>query len=132
MRPSGPTADAGGPYTVDEGSSITVTATGTDPDGDPVTFAWDLDNDGTFETAGQSATFSAAALDGPRKELIAERPGAVLEDFAVLTSPELPNARAVVAWTRHAVGEITAMCRPLTASSIASTGPSSSTQPAIR
>jgi len=68
-----PTVSASGPYTVDEGSSITVTATGTDPDGDPVTFAWDLDNDGTFETAGQSATFSAAALDGPTTRTVSVR-----------------------------------------------------------
>ena len=60
-----PTANAGGPYSVVEGSSITVTATGSDLDGDPLTFAWDLDNNGTFETSGQSAVFSTANLDGP-------------------------------------------------------------------
>ena len=60
-----PTASAGGPYTVAEGSSVSVSATGSDPNGDSLTYAWDLDNDGTFETAGQTATFSAATLDGP-------------------------------------------------------------------
>ncbi len=60
-----PTVSAGGPYTVAEGGSVTVTATGNDPDGDALAYAWDLDNDGTYETAGQSATFSAAAIDGP-------------------------------------------------------------------
>ncbi|MFC1714494.1 sigma-70 family RNA polymerase sigma factor [Candidatus Poribacteria bacterium] len=60
-----PVADAGGPYSVGEGSSITVIASGSDPDDDPLTFAWDLDNDGTFGTPGQSVTFSAAGLDGP-------------------------------------------------------------------
>lgn len=74
---------------------------GTGPD-DPM---WLLTTEGA--PWGRVATVTAAALDGPRKELIAERPGAVLADFAVLTSPELPSARAVVAWTRHAVGEIT-------------------------
>jgi uncharacterized protein len=58
-----PTASAGGPYTVDEGSSITLAAAGTDPGNDPLTYAWDLDNDGTFETPGQSAPF--AGIDGP-------------------------------------------------------------------
>jgi len=34
-----PTVEAGGPYSVEEGSSIQVTATGSDPDNDPITFA---------------------------------------------------------------------------------------------
>jgi len=33
--------------------------------GAPVGFAWDLDRNGTFETSGNSVTFSAADLDGP-------------------------------------------------------------------
>ena len=59
-----PAVDAGGPYTVDEGGSVTLTAIGQDP-GDTLTYAWDLDEDGTFETAGQTAVFPASALDGP-------------------------------------------------------------------
>ncbi len=65
-----PTVDAGGPYSVNEGSSVTVTATGSDPNGDTLTYEWDLDNNGSFETAGQSATFSAAGLDGPNSYTI--------------------------------------------------------------
>ncbi|MDQ3904848.1 MAG: M4 family metallopeptidase, partial [Actinomycetota bacterium] len=60
-----PTAIAGGPYNVAEGGSVVLTGSGSDPDGDPLVYAWDLDNNGTFETAGQNATFSAATLDGP-------------------------------------------------------------------
>ena len=61
-----PSADAGGPYTVAEGSSVTVTAAGTDEDGDALTYAWDLDNDGDFDDAtGASTSFSAATIDGP-------------------------------------------------------------------
>ena len=56
-----PTVSAGGPYTVAEGGSIPVTAIGDST----LTFVWDLDEDGVFETPGQSATFSAAGLDGP-------------------------------------------------------------------
>ena len=41
-----------------------VTAAGTDPETTPLTYEWDLDNDGIFETPGQSATFDASTLDG--------------------------------------------------------------------
>jgi predicted extracellular nuclease len=58
-----PIADAGGPYAVAEGSSITLSASGTDPEGGPLSYAWDLDDNGSFETPGQSVTFSPD--DGP-------------------------------------------------------------------
>ena len=70
---SPPRPQAGGPYTVAEGSQTTVSATAEDPDGDPVTYAWDLDNNGTFETPGQSVSFSALNLDGPGTQSIAVR-----------------------------------------------------------
>jgi uncharacterized protein len=57
-----PTANAGGPYAVDEGGSTTLAGAGA---GQGLTYEWDLDGDGTFETAGQSPVFSAASLDGP-------------------------------------------------------------------
>jgi hypothetical protein len=62
-----PTADAGGPYSVSEGGSVTLAGSGSDADQDAASldYSWDLDNDGVFETTGQSAAFSAAALDGP-------------------------------------------------------------------
>ena len=66
-----PSASAGGPYTVAEGGTLTVSATGSDPEGGTLTYMWDLDNNGTFETPGQSVTFSAAGLDGPSTHSIA-------------------------------------------------------------
>ena len=57
-----PTANAGGPYAVGEGGSTTLAGAGT---GQGLTYTWDLDDNGSFETTGQSPTFSAAALDGP-------------------------------------------------------------------
>ncbi|MFZ5933040.1 MAG: PKD domain-containing protein [Patescibacteria group bacterium] len=66
-----PTVSAGGPYNVNEGGSTQVTAAGNDPENGPLSYAWDLDNNGSFETAGQTATFSAAGLDGPSSRTIA-------------------------------------------------------------
>ncbi|MCK6560016.1 T9SS type A sorting domain-containing protein [bacterium] len=64
------TVEAGGPYVVTEGASVMVTASGNDPNAGPLTYAWDLDNNGSFETPGQSVTFSAADLDGPADSTI--------------------------------------------------------------
>jgi predicted extracellular nuclease len=67
----GPSVSAGGPYSVDEGGSVLVSATGDDPEGGTLSYAWDLDDNGTFETPGQSATFSAAGVDGPSAHTVA-------------------------------------------------------------
>src|SRR5919201_1005506 len=60
-----PTGSAGGPYKVYEGASVVLRATGTDPDGQSLRYAWDLNGDGAFETSGASVRFSAAGLAGP-------------------------------------------------------------------
>jgi hypothetical protein len=66
-----PTVDPGGPYTVDEGSSVTLAATIQDPDNDPMTCTWDLNNDGVYETAGESVTFTG--VDGPATQTVGVR-----------------------------------------------------------
>lgn len=60
-----PTVEAGGPPNrVVEGGRVVLRASGSDPEG-PMTYAWDLDANGTFETPGLHPAFSAARLDGP-------------------------------------------------------------------
>ncbi len=60
-----PTANAGGPYTTDEGATVQLDGTGsTDPEGDALTYTWDLDNNGSFETSGATPTFPAKGQDG--------------------------------------------------------------------
>jgi hypothetical protein len=85
-----PTANAGGSYSVNEGGTVILHGTGTDPAGaaDPLTFAWDLDNNGTFETTGANPVFSAAGLDGPTvktvKLQVSDGDGGVTTDTATI------------------------------------------------
>jgi Bacterial Ig-like domain len=66
-----PTVTTTGPYTPSEGGTVNVSANGLDPEGGVVTYAWDLDGDGTFETVGQTVPFSAD--DGPASQDITVR-----------------------------------------------------------
>jgi hypothetical protein len=102
-----PTASAGGPYGVDEGGSIQVSASGADPEGGPLTYAWDLDGDGTFETPGAAATFSAASLDGPGTRTVTARVtdagGLTATDSATISIRNVPPTA-----TFHAPGSVAA------------------------
>jgi methionine-rich copper-binding protein CopC len=68
-----PVANAGGPYSTPEGSSVALSGSrSSDPDGNPLTFAWDLDNDGSFDDAtGPSASF--VGVDGPKAHTVGLR-----------------------------------------------------------
>lgn len=70
-----PSAVAGGPYSANEGGTTSLSGSGSDLDGQPLTLTWDLDGDAVFGETGAGATrgnetgpaptFSAAGLDGP-------------------------------------------------------------------
>jgi len=54
-----PNANAGGPYTVNEGTALIFTGSATDPGNDTKTFEWDFDYDGstfTVDSTGQDLT----------------------------------------------------------------------------
>jgi streptogramin lyase len=57
-----PTASAGGPYSIYEGDSLTLNAgASTDPDGDTLTYSWDVNGDGVFgDATGVNPTLSWA------------------------------------------------------------------------
>jgi hypothetical protein len=47
-----PVADANGPYTGEEGTTVTFDGSGSyDPEGDPLEYRWDLDGDGDYDTS---------------------------------------------------------------------------------
>jgi hypothetical protein len=83
-----PTADAGGPYNTNEGQSVVLDGTGSsDPEGLPLTYAWDLDNNGSFETTGTATpTFPAKGQDGPYTVVlrVTDSEGSVATDTAVV------------------------------------------------
>ncbi len=62
-----PTADVGGPYTINEGDSLALDASGSfDPDaGDVLTFDWDVNGDGVFgDASGANPVLSWSQLVG--------------------------------------------------------------------
>jgi hypothetical protein len=92
-----PTAEAGGPYTVDEGSNVVLSgAASSDPNqpANTLTYAWDIDNNGSFETAGINPTFSAAGLDGPSSRTVrlqvTDNGGLTDTDEATITIENVP------------------------------------------
>ena len=61
-----PNAEAGGPYGTVEGTDVAVDGrASSDPDADPVTYAWDLDNDGQYDdSTSETPDFTSVGQDG--------------------------------------------------------------------
>jgi hypothetical protein len=67
----GPVVNPGGPYRVAEGDEINLAITAEDPEGEAVTFAWDLDADGVFDDSSEpNVVWSAAGIDGPAEGFV--------------------------------------------------------------
>jgi phospholipase C len=64
LRPTSILADPGGPYTIQVGQSLTLNASGSsDPQGRPLSFAWDVDGDNDYKDAsGVNPTLTWAQL----------------------------------------------------------------------
>jgi hypothetical protein len=62
-----PIADAGGPYTANEGTAILFDGSGsTDSDGDGLQYRWDYDNDGTWDSAWSASPTSSFTWNDDR------------------------------------------------------------------
>lgn len=89
MSKSPPTAEAGGPYSTDEGTNVTLDGTGSsDPDNDIVSRAWDLDGDGACDDAtGATPDFTQVGQDGTVtvKLCVTDAIGLTAEDTAAVT-----------------------------------------------
>ena len=71
-----PVAEANGPYSVDEDMTMALVGTGTDAQGDSLTYEWDLDYDGAgfdVDATGSNPTFDATGLEGPDMRTVALR-----------------------------------------------------------
>lgn len=81
-------ADAGGPYATVEGTDVMLDGSAsTSPNSDPLTYEWDLDGDGTFETTGATPMFTAVGQDDVHTVTlrVTASTGEISEDTATVT-----------------------------------------------
>lgn len=71
--PGAPRIAFSSPFSAPEGDSLMITVRVTDPEGDSVTFSWDLDGDGTYgESTGEpTVTIPEGTTDGPGNFVVA-------------------------------------------------------------
>ena len=91
-----PVANAGGPYTANEGSTLTLNGSATDADGDALTYAWDV---GGVKAAGANATITVP--DGPATVpvtlTVCDDHGACANAMTTLTIANVPPTVALTA-----------------------------------
>jgi hypothetical protein len=89
-----PTAEAGGPYSGNQGVNIPLNGSGSDPSG-IVLYEWNLDGNGSFETVGQSPNFNSADAGTFTVVLrVTDNDGTAAEDTATVSVNGLPTADA--------------------------------------
>jgi PKD repeat protein len=100
-----PVADAGGPYTINEGAVLNLNGTGSsDPNGDPLAFAWDLDGDGSYDDS-TAATPSHIFADEGAYTIGLQVSDSLLNDSDTATVTVLNVAPSVDAGADQTVNE---------------------------
>jgi N-acetylneuraminic acid mutarotase len=109
-----PSVSTGGPYTVQQGGQVQLSATGTDPEGSTLFISWDLNNDLLYETNGPTVGFSAVGRPAGTYTVRAVAWGrayAVAATTVTVTAPVpcTPRPQVHVTTTRGAAGQLTAV-----------------------
>ncbi len=119
-----PTADAGGPYSGEEGNLVQLVGSGsTDPDGDVLSYYWDLDNDGLFDDSTQMNPTKSWNADGTYTVGLLVNDGALSDtDTATVnvanSAPEIYSTSYVYTLTQGNFSQtIPAIEKPQTAAS---------------
>ena len=85
-----------------EGGSVTLGATGVDPEGTTVTFAWDLDNNASFESPGQNVSMHRRGITETIQTALGEFQVVVIANTSGASSTNRRNALpAIVAARLH-------------------------------
>jgi len=104
-----PSAEAGGPYTVPEGTPLTLSAAASsDPDGDPLTYRWDFNNDGVMDTRESSDPTTTWTWHDDRTQTVCVRVSDGLsssDDTAVVTVTNVSPTLTIASQSSHAVDE---------------------------
>jgi hypothetical protein len=81
------------PLEVEEGGSLALEVSVSDPDGDAVTVYWELTGDGAFDDGtGTTATFEALAFDGPTTATVSARAQDATEETVLDIDIDVLNA----------------------------------------